>query len=54
MPDLKGCISQIIGPVVDVVFTPEATGKVRLPSIHHALEVKRNDGKEIVLEVQQH
>ncbi|HOO42660.1 MAG TPA: F0F1 ATP synthase subunit beta [Bacteroidales bacterium] len=54
MSDQKGCISQIIGPVVDVVFTPEKTGKMRLPSIHHALEVKRNDGKEIVLEVQQH
>ena len=54
MSDMKGCISQIIGPVVDVVFTHEATGKVQLPSIHHALEVKRNDGKEIVLEIQQH
>ncbi len=54
MSAMKGCISQIIGPVVDVVFTPAETGKVRLPSIHHALEVKRNDGKEIVLEVQQH
>lgn len=54
MSDLKGCISQIIGPVVDVVFIHEETGKIRLPSIHNALEVKRNDGKVIVLEVQQH
>ncbi len=54
MSDLKGCISQIIGPVVDVAFTREEKGKIMLPSIHHALEVKRTDGKKIVLEVQQH
>lgn len=54
MSDLKGCILQIIGPVVDVVFTASKSCKIQLPSIRYALEVIRADGKTIVLEVQQH
>ncbi|HOT54675.1 MAG TPA: F0F1 ATP synthase subunit beta, partial [Bacteroidales bacterium] len=50
---MKGSISQIIGPVVDVVFS-SGTKDVQLPSIRHALEVRRPDGKKIILEVQQH
>ncbi len=46
-----GKIKQIIGPVVDVSF--EAEGSV-LPLIMNALEVKRDDGQTIILEVQQH
>tara|TARA_B100000315_G_scaffold254324_1_gene295131 strand:+ start:2090 stop:3490 length:1401 start_codon:yes stop_codon:yes gene_type:complete len=45
-----GKIVQIIGPVVDVVFSPE-----ELPSIMNALEVDGvNGGEKVVLEVQQH
>lgn len=43
----KGYVSQIIGSVVDVTF------KEKLPSILGALEVE-NNGKKLVLEVQQH
>jgi len=44
----KGKISQIIGPVVDVEF--EGT----LPEINNALEVKKDDGKILILETAQH
>lgn len=46
-----GKISQIIGPVVDVDFGGE---NVALPKILNALVIKRDDGTELVLEVQQH
>ncbi|HPB77147.1 MAG TPA: F0F1 ATP synthase subunit beta [Bacteroidales bacterium] len=51
---MKGSISQIIGPVVDVEFSFPGTDSLQLPSISHALEVQRTDGKTLVLEVQQH
>jgi F-type H+/Na+-transporting ATPase subunit beta len=44
-----GEISQIIGPVVDVVFNQDS----KLPNIYEALEVKNDKGEVIVLEVQQ-
>lgn len=48
---VKGVVSQVIGPVVDVTFdTPDA----QLPLIHDALEISRADGSRLVLEVQQH
>lgn len=51
-----GHISQIIGPVVDIHFDcrNEESAKFALPSIHDALIVKRPDGRELVVEVQQH
>jgi len=61
MEQLKGKISQIIGPVVDVQFSAE-----KLPRIHDALTIERyNDtnaadseqkahAKRLVVEVQQH
>ena len=52
MPAITGYISQIIGPVVDVRF--EREGAAALPRIHDALSVLRSDGKEVILEVQQH
>ena len=53
MSALTGHISQIIGPVVDVHFaTSDESGS--LPSIHEALKVKRPDGRDLVIEVQQH
>ncbi|MBS1645367.1 MAG: F0F1 ATP synthase subunit beta [Bacteroidetes bacterium] len=45
-----GKIKQIIGPVVDVYFT----GENKLPEIFNALELKRENGDKLVLEVQQH
>ena len=52
MSGLKGKISQIIGPVVDVHF--EITGSAQLPAIHEALQIIRPDGRTLVVEVQQH
>jgi F-type H+-transporting ATPase subunit beta len=44
-----GRIAQIIGPVIDVVFDDENS----LPKLYDALEIKREDGEKLVLEVQQ-
>ncbi len=53
MIQVNGRISQVIGPVVDVYF--EGSDAERsLPSIHDALEIKRANGKTLVVEVQQH
>lgn len=53
MSQMIGHISQVIGPVVDVYF--EGTDvESALPSIHDALEIKRHNGKVLVVEVQQH
>ncbi len=46
-----GEIIQVIGPVIDVSF--EETGN-KLPNIHDALEITRDDGQLLVLECQQH
>ena len=54
MAGLKGQISQIIGPVVDVHFDLAGASENQLPSIYEALKVARADGKEVILEVQQH
>ena len=51
MSEIKGRIAQIIGPVVDVAFDDLGTD---LPSIHDALEVIRDDGRKLIIEVQQH
>ncbi len=53
MPQIKGHISQVIGPVVDVCFE-KASGKADLPAIHESMTVARPNGKELVLEIQQH
>jgi F-type H+/Na+-transporting ATPase subunit beta len=50
MASIKGKITQVIGPVVDVRFEK---GSI-LPSIYDALEVYKADGTRVVLEVQQH
>jgi F-type H+-transporting ATPase subunit beta len=47
---IKGKISQIIGPVIDVLFTDAA----ELPSIYDALEITKTDGNKVILEVEQH
>ncbi len=46
-----GKITQVIGPVIDVSFDTE---KGALPNILDSLEIKREDGQVVVLEVQQH
>ena len=46
-----GKISQIIGPVVDVIFSRQG---VDMPDIYDALEIKRDDGSVLVVECQQH
>ena len=50
MSSLKGKVSQVIGPVVDVAFEKE----VELPNIYDALEVFKDNGTRVVLEVQAH
>jgi len=48
---VKGVVSQVIGPVVDVVFeVPEE----QMPTLHDALDLTRQDGSHLILEVQQH
>ncbi len=47
---IKGRISQVIGPVVDVAFDNGSA----LPTIYDALEVRKKDGTRVVLEVQAH
>ena len=54
MSELVGYISQIIGPVVDVVFELSAKDDLKLPAIHDALTIDRGDGRELVVEIQQH
>ena len=55
MPAIKGKISQIIGPVVDVHFDLKDLREERsLPGIHDALKVQRPDGRQLIIEVQQH
>ncbi len=46
-----GKIAQVIGPVVDVAFEGE---EVMLPPIYTALKIDREDGSELILEVEQH
>ncbi len=53
MSQIVGHISQVIGPVVDVYFEGAETETV-LPAIHDALEIKRHNGKRLIVEVQQH
>ena len=50
---IKGYISQIIGPVVDVCFQNMEQGE-HLPAINEALVVQRDNGGRLILEVQQH
>ncbi len=52
---IVGHISQVIGPVVDVYFEgKDIAASSLLPSIHDALEIKRDNGKTLIVEVQQH
>ena len=46
MSQLKGKISQIIGPVVDLSFE----NAEKLPKLLDAIEVQKEDGSKVVLE----
>ena len=46
-----GRVSQIIGPVVDVIFDGNET---ELPHIYDSLEITRENGDKLILECQQH
>ncbi len=55
MSQITGHISQIIGPVIDVYFDTKGLDAEKvLPKIHDALVVKRQDGRDLIVEVQQH
>lgn len=55
MSQIVGHISQVIGPVVDVHFKLESRDAEHLlPSIHDALVIMRKDGRQLIVEVQQH
>ena len=55
MSQITGQISQIIGPVIDVYFdTKGLEAEKVLPKIHDALQIKRQDGRTLIVEVQQH
>ncbi len=46
-----GKVTQVIGPVIDVSFEG---GKDNIPPIYNALKVERENGEELILEVEQH
>jgi F-type H+-transporting ATPase subunit beta len=55
MSQINGHISQIIGPVIDVYFDTQGQDPEKvLPKIYEAMKVTRPDGKEVVIEVEQH
>ena len=55
MSQITGHISQIIGPVIDVYFDTKGQDAEKvLPKIYEALHVKRPDGSDLIIEVQQH
>ena len=54
MGEIKGYISQVIGPVVDIHFDYGTEETVTLPRIHDAMEISRPNGNILIVEVQQH
>ena len=50
MAKITGKVSQILGAVVDVEFS---SGN-ELPKIYDSLEITREDGSILILEVEQH
>ena len=50
MSQIKGKVSQVIGPVVDVSFENAES----LPRLLDAIEIVKEDGTKIVLECQKH
>ena len=55
MSQITGHISQIIGPVIDIYFDTEGQDAEKvLPKIYDALKIDRGDGRDLIVEVQQH
>ena len=55
MSKINGHISQIIGPVIDVYYDTNGLDPEKvLPKIHDALKIVKPDGRELIVEVQQH
>jgi len=54
--EIRGHISQIIGPVIDISFETfdGSEKKNTLPSIYDAVKILRPDGRILVAEIQQH
>ena len=50
MSQIKGKISQIIGPVIDVSFE----NSENLPNLLDAIEIIKKDGTKVILECQKH
>ena len=46
-----GYVTQVIGPVVDVIFENDGGD---LPPIYEALEIERDNGAKLIVEVEQH
>ncbi len=46
-----GTVTQVIGPVIDVAFEG---GKEMVPPIYSALKIVRDNGEDLILEVEQH
>ena len=46
MGEIKGYISQVIGPVVDIHFDNGKEEKITLPRIHDAMEITRPKWKK--------
>lgn len=51
MSEILGTVTQVIGPVIDVSFEG---GKENIPPVYSALKVERDNGEELILEVEQH
>lgn len=51
MSTLTGTVTQVIGPVVDVMFEGDNN---QVPPIYGALKVDRDNGETLILEVEQH
>ena len=51
MTDKFGYITQVIGPVVDVIFEGEGN---ELPPIYAALKIERDNRTDLIVEVEQH
>ena len=50
MSQIKGKISQVIGPVIDVSFENASV----LPNLMDAIEINKEDGTKVILECQKH
>ena len=51
MSNIVGKVSQIIGPVIDVIFE---NSEKNLPNIYDSLEITKDNGEKLILECQQH